>query len=82
MKTLITFLNKVFKGKNPQEDKSELTDTEFEDFISCFEKLILSEGSAHLELGILTKSELNLAESILKNYKKNDTNYGSKRKIR
>jgi hypothetical protein len=48
----------------------ELTGSEVADFISCLEKLILSEGSAHLGLGILTKSELILAESIIKNYKK------------
>ena len=47
----------------------ELTGDEVEDFISCLEKLILSEGSAHLGLGIFTKAELELVESILKIYK-------------
>jgi len=47
----------------------ELTGNEVKDFFSCIEKLILSEGSAHLGLGILTKSERKLAEEIIKNYK-------------
>lgn len=60
---------KVFQQTVPKLEL-EFTGNEVADFISCIEKLILSEGSAYLQLGILTKSELELAESIIKNCKK------------